>query len=262
MSETKDLRPEKSPKTRFPDGPLGFLPGLFLPPLLAPPAAQIQLADHRRGLQKTPVQLHPTPDLRGLFGRHLEGFQLPFPPDGKLLLGVWCSPSAQRQLGLPQTRWRTTKEPGSISRRAPRLRTRRPRHSSSGSGGIRARLSDNYINVRTRPCQNPWKICKNAFVRKNGGKLGSIQELSTPLPTVCEIAGGGEQWGEHRPRARGGTSVPPPRWREILLRWPRPICPLALPSCEAPTRPQKASYRAACCSASFPITGNINFSPL
>jgi len=87
-SETKGLWFEKPPKTLFPDGPLGFLPGFFLPPLLAPPAAQIQLADHRRGLQKTPVQLHPTPDLRGLFGRYLEGFQLPFPPDGKLILAV------------------------------------------------------------------------------------------------------------------------------------------------------------------------------
>src|SRR5205085_11155579 len=46
------------------------------------------------------------------------------------------SPSAQRQLGRPQARWRSTNEPGSISRREPRLRMSLPRSSRSGSRGI------------------------------------------------------------------------------------------------------------------------------
>jgi len=44
-------------------------------------------------------------------------------------------PWAQRQLGLPHLRRRSTKEPGSISRSLPRLRTSLPLNSSSGSLG-------------------------------------------------------------------------------------------------------------------------------
>src|SRR5207247_11461182 len=42
-------------------------------------------------------------------------------------------PSAQWQLGRPQERFRSTKDPGSISRSCPRLRTSRPRKCRSGS---------------------------------------------------------------------------------------------------------------------------------
>jgi hypothetical protein len=45
-------------------------------------------------------------------------------------------PSAQRQLGRPPARLRSTKEPGSISRRAPRLRMRRPRGKARWTNGL------------------------------------------------------------------------------------------------------------------------------
>src|ERR1035437_3956760 len=95
-----------------------------------------------------------------------------------------CLPSAQRQLGFPHLRWRSTKEPGSISRNALRLRMSLPRRSRSWSPGI----STSNTNGRQRGSQGYCNICKNDLGQIRLGTRRSFSGLVGQTQARCEIA--------------------------------------------------------------------------
>src|ERR1035437_3300097 len=97
-----------------------------------------------------------------------------------------CLPSAQRQLGFPHLRWRSTKEPGSISRNAPRLRMSLPRRSRSWSPSI----STSNTNGRQSGSQGYCNICKNDLGQIRLGTRRSFSGLVGQAQARCEIAGG------------------------------------------------------------------------
>jgi hypothetical protein len=134
------------------------------------------------------VQFDPTTNLVGLAGRDVVSFQLPLPQDGELVLGVEILAVRTAALGFPQARWRSTKEPGSISRRAPRRRARRPRNWSSESVGTGTSFTtDINNNVRKGACQDLLKICNNDLLREWNGSRGVSRSYRRRRPTVCEI---------------------------------------------------------------------------
>jgi len=67
---------------------------------LAQPAAKIQGGDYGRCLLKAPVQVNPAPDLLGLAGRDVVGFQLPFREHRELILTMQLLAVGAAALGI------------------------------------------------------------------------------------------------------------------------------------------------------------------
>ena len=103
---------------------------------------------------------------------HMEGLQLSSPQDRKLILGVQVLAVGTAAVGLAtgalaldeRTRKHFAQSAETADEATAQLQFRIAGHKC-------LLVTDGNNSVRTEPCQDPLKICKNGLVRKRGDKL-------------------------------------------------------------------------------------------